>query len=121
MLRDLALDTVSHDLTLDVFDLSLVENTARVAQQIKVRLWFFLGEWFLDVRAGIPYYRDILIKKPERDVVEGIFRAEIEGTPNVRAVDQLALEFDSLTRQLIVTFVASTDFGVLEFNQLFEV
>lgn len=121
MLRDLELDTVDHDLTISPFDLGLVSGAARVAQQVKIRLWFFLGEWFLDVRDGVPYYRDILVKRPERDVVEGIFRGEIESTPNVRTVDQLSLDFDSLGRRLDVQFTAQTDFGELEFNDIFEV
>lgn len=117
MLADIALDTVDHDITIEGFDLQLVTGIDRVAQQIKIRFLFFLGEWFLNVSQGVPYYRDILIKAPNRAVVEGLLREVIITTPNVLAVDELSFEYDSVTRELDVRFRADTDFGELEFAQ----
>lgn len=113
---ELAIDT--HDLSeRNPFDLSLVRGIDRVAQQIKIRLQIFLGEWFLDVRVGVPYFQQILVKRPDRLAVESIFREEVEGVPEVLEVESLSLAFDSLLRELTVTFRARTTVGVLEFDQ----
>lgn len=117
MLADIALDTVEHDLTIEGFDLQLVTGVDRVAQQIKIRFLFFLGEWFLNVSLGVPYYRDILVKAPNRAVVEGLLREVIITTPNVVAVQDLTFDYDNVTRKLDVRFRADTDFGELEFAQ----
>lgn len=117
MLADIALDTMEHDLTIEGFDLQLVTGVDRVAQQIKIRFLFFLGEWFLNVSLGVPYYRDILVKAPNRAVVEGLLREVIITTPNVVAVQDLTFDYDNVTRKLDVRFRADTDFGELEFAQ----
>lgn len=117
MLADIALDTVEHDLVIEDFDLQLLTGIDRVAQQIKIRFLFFLGEWFLNVTLGVPYYRDILIKSPNRAVVEGLLREVIITTPNVREVLELTFEYDEVTRRLDVRFRANTDFGELVFAQ----
>lgn len=113
-MQDIALDTITQDLAVSNFDLGLVVDVDRVVQQIKIRLQFFLGEWFLNTTRGIPYFEQVLIKGADRAIVEGLFREQIESTPNVSAVDELTLAFDGGTRLLTVTFRASTDFGALE-------
>jgi hypothetical protein len=39
------------------------------AQRITVSLDVFLGEWFLDKRIGIAYFRDLLVHSPNSDTV----------------------------------------------------
>lgn len=121
MPKDLALDTVTHDLVLSSFDAALVDDLARVAQQVKITLLLFMGEWFLDLTFGVPYYRDILIKNPNRAVVEGLFRSAILAVPNVTEIASLVLEYDSIPRRLSVAFEAFTDFGALDFNDTLEI
>jgi hypothetical protein len=118
MAADLELAIDTHDLSgRNPLDLSLVRGIDSVAQQIKIRLLTFLGEWFLDVRAGVPYFESILVKNPDRLIVEGLFREQIEGVPEVQEIESLTLAFDSLRRELSVTFRARTTVGVLEFDQ----
>ena len=63
-MKDIALDTATGDLLLENFDLQLVEGRDQIAQNLMIRLRFILGEWFLDITAGIPYYDDFFIKAP---------------------------------------------------------
>ncbi len=120
MIADILLDTLEHDLSVSGFDLQLVAGIDRVAQQIKIRLMFFLGEWFLNTQLGVPYYRDILVKNPDRAIVEGLLRDQIITTPNVQSCEAFNLSYDSLARALTVRFRAITEFGPLDFSDTLE-
>lgn len=78
-----------------------------VRQKIAARLRFFLGEWFLDTRLGVPYYRDVLITNPDLNVVRSIFRQVILSVQEVASLDKLELSFDSESRALAIEFDAS--------------
>ena len=52
---DIALNIAKNDLVIKNNDLILIDNTERVAQQVLITLRFWLGEWFLDTREGVPY------------------------------------------------------------------
>jgi hypothetical protein len=60
------------DLALDTFgevDFSqkgpyFIHGADAVAQHLRIRLRFYLGEWFLDTRVGIPFYTQIFSCRP---------------------------------------------------------
>lgn len=94
-------------------DLELVDGMLRpkmvtgaeyVRQKISARLKFFLGEWFLDLREGVPYFRDVFVKNPDVDLIRSIFRDVLSSVSDVAAVNQLALTYDDATRELAVEF-----------------
>jgi hypothetical protein len=89
-----------------------VEETRadEVRQHITERLRFFLAEWFLDERQGFPYFRDVFIKNPDRQVIVSALRRTIRGTPGVDTVDELTLEVAS-DRSASVDFRALLDDG----------
>lgn len=87
---------------------SLIDGTAAIAQQVTIRLNFFLGEWFLDTRQGMPYIQRVLVKNPRSAAVRAIFRRAIVTTPGI--IDVTSLETSvSGTRTLNVSFVAVVD------------
>ena len=55
MPHDLAMNMATGDLVLRDGDVLLIDNAERVAQQILITLRFWLGEWFLNTKDGIPY------------------------------------------------------------------
>ena len=112
MSYDIQLDTVTHDLMIVGGDLQLIDEARRVAQQIKVTLLAFLGEWFLDTSFGVPYLEEILVKNPKWATVNAILRARIMDVPGVQRVRRLDLEIARSSRQLTVTFEAETPFGL---------
>jgi hypothetical protein len=113
MTLDIAL-SASHELALsDTGDLMLVDGAERTAQQIKVTLLAFLGEWFLDESFGVPYLESVLVKAPDRAQLEAIFRARIADVPGVRRVQRLELLIDREHRTLAVDFDANTDAGLI--------
>ncbi len=112
MALDIALGRKSHDLVFTLgLDLILIDNAERVAQQIKITLLAWLGEWFLDTSFGTPYLEYILVKGPDRGVIESVLRAQITSVPDVQGVTSLTLQIDNLLRTLKVTFEANTLLG----------
>lgn len=112
MTYDLRLDA-AHDIVIAKNgDLELVDGAARVAQQIKVTLLAFLGEWFLDTSFGVPYLEQILVKNPRMGTVNALLRARIVDVPNVLRVRRLDLQFNRAARRLSVVFEAETTEGL---------
>ena len=113
MSYDIQLDPGTHDLIIaPPGDLQLVDGAARVAQQIKVTLLLFFGEWFLDTSFGVPYLEDILVKNPKFAGINALLRARILDVPGVTRILALRMDFDRARRELSVTFTAETPFGL---------
>lgn len=110
MSYDLQLDRDTHELVIDpsTGDIQLLDNARRVAQQIKVTLLLFLGEWFLDISFGVPYLESVLIKNPRMATIQAVLRARIADVPGVVRIRRLDLEFNRQARHLSVTFDAET-------------
>jgi len=105
---DLYLDPDTNDLGLSVggdsrLTSGILETTA---QQLRIALRLFLGEWFLNRRIGVPYYRDVFVKNPKVDLVRVLFRRCILANANVEAVSRLDLDYDPGARTLVVDFEA---------------
>jgi len=96
------------DLKLEKGQLVFVSGADHVQNKIAHRLGFFLGEWFLDTRQGLPYYRDVFRKRPDLDVIRSVFRHVIVHTPGVKALRSLSLSYDESARELTVGFEAVT-------------
>lgn len=103
---DLQVDTTTGDLALSNNDLVLLDGIQAVAQHIRIRLRFFLGEWFLDSEVGLPYYQQILKKNPNENIVRSVLRKAILTTPGVQEISSFSFEFEGSTRVLTVNFVA---------------
>lgn len=117
---DLALSS-TNDLDLSVGGTPrLIDGTDAAAQQIRIRLRFFLGEWFLDQRLGIPYYQQILGHKSRPKLLEDAMRRAIVTTPGVARLLTLSTSFDGHTRAVSVSFRATLDTSVtLDFTHAF--
>lgn len=77
-----------------------------VRQRLTVKLQLFLGEWFLNTRLGVPYYRDVLVKNPNYSLIRTLFRGRILDDADVVAVPRLELTHDFGDRRLSVDFEA---------------
>jgi hypothetical protein len=75
-------------------------------QRLRAKYQLFLGEWFLDEREGVPYYRDILVKNPNMGVVRTVLRKVTADDPAVEAVTLFEATLDSATRHLTVALTA---------------
>lgn len=117
-MSDLAIDRLTGDLILEDGDLQLNEGLESIRQNLQARLSFFLGEWFLDVDAGVPYYQDVLRKNPDPVVLDGLFKEAILGTPGVIGLDEFDMQLDTSARLFKLVFRARTTDGPIDFEQL---
>lgn len=86
----------------------LVRGAAAVAQKIRQRLAFMLGEWFLDLRQGVPWLQVILNKVGDVNTAIAILRNVVLTTPGVLEVVSFSAAFDRARRDLRISFVART-------------
>jgi hypothetical protein len=99
-------------------DLVLATGLDAVAQHIRIRLRFFLGEWRFNPAVGIPYFQTIMVKRPNLDVVRSILREVVATTPGVEQVARLELDFDRAARTLRVRLGVIADGGqALDFSE----
>lgn len=99
-------------------DLALVNGTTQRAtgavqakQRIAISLDIFLGEWFLNLKIGMPFFRDVLKHNPNAEVVRSVFRKGIMYTPGITDVQELNVTLDTSARKGFVDFVAIYEDG----------
>lgn len=116
-MKDIALDRLTGDLYLKNFDLQLVEGRDQIAQNLMIRLRFILGEWFLDITAGIPYYDDFFIKAPNQILIESVLKEEILDTHGVNQILSFTSNFNARRRIYSVTFSVITTQGEITLTE----
>lgn len=89
---------------------SLAES---VAQDLKISLSFFQGEWFLDPRQGMPYFQSILGQRTPLPIVSQIFKRAILGRPGVQSITRFELKQLPNRAIQLVFAVVLTDGSIL--------
>ena len=84
-----------------------------MAQQVLITLRFWLGEWFLDTREGVPYLEYILVKNPNMSHIKQILTEKINSVDGVNNIVSLDFDFRRITRELYVNFEIDTDYGLV--------
>lgn len=108
----LALDSKNHDLFLDdTGNVSIYTDTVSIVRQrIKCRLQMVQSEWYQQPDIGVPLFSDVTVKNPNLVTLKHLFTTVISGTPGVKSVNSIKLEFHAATRILNITFdVTATD------------
>ena len=117
MIFDIGIGRNSHDLVRDRNrDILLINGPERVAQDLKIAFLTFLGEYFDDPNVGVPYQSSILVKNPDRVLIESILRAVASKVRDVLQVLELTLLIDHENRKLGVATVVYTPYGPVEFE-----
>lgn len=116
MINDIKL-TNTGDIDIGAFKFEFVTGADYIIQKLAVVLRTFFGEWFLDTRAGIPYFEDILKKNYDPARIESVLKTAILDVPGVDQITAFDMNLVS-PRQLEVNFTVNTDFGELEITEL---
>lgn len=101
----------------DDYDLEFgfVVGEEEVLQRLKMRLWRELGEWFLDVDAGLPWYQGgngMLGAKPfERNNIELMIRRCIMQTEGISRITSMSGIFAIGSRSLDLYIQVLLDTG----------
>jgi triacylglycerol esterase/lipase EstA (alpha/beta hydrolase family) len=119
MSKNLYLDTVNHDLTLDSnYNLRLTTDMGEfLSQKIENRLQWFYGEWFLNPSGGVPYFENILGKKTDLTIVNSIFKNQIGNIDEVDEVLNFETDYDGVTRTYNVNFTVRAVSGEVVSNE----
>ena len=109
-----------HDIDITNGQLSLTSaaNKNAISQHLKQRLKFYLGEWFLDNRDGVPYIQQILKKAPNPVIVDSAFKKAISETPGIISIQEYDIDINNQTRELQLTFKARTIEGDVKFSEI---
>lgn len=101
----------NNDVAIENNSFVLTENNSdeEIRQRLIQRLKFFLGEWFLDVTEGLPYFQVIFVKGTSPDLIEGAFKDRIIGTPGVTTLNRFdPIDYSAATREAKVNFDVTT-------------
>lgn len=102
------------DLDLSSGGLALTTSLAQfTAQKIDEGFQFFLAEWFLNQREGMPYFRHVIGRKPDLPLLESLFLKALRSRPGVASVLRFGVDFDRKTRTLQVDFAAKLSDGTV--------
>ena len=103
---DFQLDQVTNDLSFYDYDFHLVDEVNQIIQNLAIRLRFVLGEWYLDITQGVPYYEVFFKKAPIQIQIESILKEEIVNTRGILELTSFESEFDQTRRIYSVKFSA---------------
>lgn len=110
-MKDISLDTLTHDLSLTSGDLTVSQESDFIRQRVKQSLGLFSGEWFLDTSVGLPYYQYILVKNPDLNLIEGLLRDAILSSPGIAELTRFEFDYNNSTRSMSVSFDAKCTNG----------
>lgn len=96
------------DLYLDELGRLVLETDEVVAACIKLRnrFRFFLGEWFLDTRLGVPYFSLVLVKNPNIELIRRLFMRIIRSVDQITQVNRVDVILSPEDRGLVIDFEA---------------
>ena len=104
---DLKLDE-SGDLAIEANDLVLVYwEPEGIAQRVQTLLRLDVGEWILDVTAGVPWRDLILTRRIERPLVDATLRSKILSVPGIAYMVDFTSTLDRATRLYTFSFRAA--------------
>jgi len=102
------------DLDLSQGGLALIDGSARVAQQVQLKLRLWQGEWFLDTSFGTPYLQSILGKGLTLSGALAALRRSVLEVDGVTAITSLSYDYQASQRSLLVALVLQTEEGLVE-------
>jgi len=112
------LELTQGSLLIETGDLVIVDGIDAIAQDVTTRLRFFLGEWFLNLKAGIPFYDKIFVKNPSMPDVISTLSKVITTTPGINSITKaLEWEYDGAIRAMTISFEADTIEGPLTYTK----
>ena len=94
-------------------DLAWATGVQAVAQECRIALQMFAGEWFMDLTFGYPYWTRILGQKPDVAIAaaRSVTRSVLLNINNVTDVPTLSVTYNPSPRGLVISWVVSTQFG----------
>lgn len=93
--------------------LKIVKGREAYAQRLKNAFEYALGEWFLNITEGIPYFQVIFEKNTSREIITQICKSVILRDKETSNIEQFDLQIDRSNRTMDLYFVARSINGEL--------
>lgn len=102
---DLLLDPITNDLVFVNGQATVTQTQSEiVAQRLKITLYTFLGEWFLDTTVGVPYFQQIFGKGRSKAAIDVIFQRFISNDPGVIEIREFSSVLEPQGRGYVMVF-----------------
>ena len=102
---DLLLDPTTNDLIFVNGQATVTQTQSEiVAQRLKITLYTFLGEWFLDTSIGVPYFQQIFGKIKSKAAIDVIFQNIISADEGVVEIKEFTSTLGTADRGYTMTF-----------------
>ena len=90
-----------------------------LVQRLKIRLQVFLGEWFLDITRGVPYFQQILKKGTSYDEISNSLKLVIAQTLEIEKITSFVLKSSETdARTILISFTVKSTLGDAAINDL---
>ncbi len=100
-----------NDLLIENGDLSLVDGSDAIAQDLQQTMQLWLGEWFLDTTKGIPYRQVILVKNADLNLIQATLTNAARAVNGVTDIVSFQFDYDKAKRALSATIEAKETTG----------
>ncbi len=111
-LKDWRIDPATGDMDLTSKRATLIDGVDAIAQRLRIRLGFWLGEWFLDTRQGFPFIQNVAgQKRPNMRLIERLYRRAILGCPGVSKIISFSISVVAKTRTAAIKFKVKVEGG----------
>ncbi len=118
-IRDFKLDSTG-DLDTSNGDVVGVTGARALLQNIRIRFFFFFGEWFLDTRQGFPWFQEVFVKAPDIARITFQMKQLLKTTVGVSSVTEFEFgDVNAATRQVRVRFKVVLDTGLVVSSDMF--
>lgn len=97
---DIAIDPLTNDIEIPV---RLLRGVDALMQRIWIRMRFWLGEWFLDERLGVPWIQRIFVKNADPRTIRNILTKVVASVPGVARVSNFEMTVDRRERSFTVS------------------
>lgn len=114
---DIGINQATNDIMSKNGKVGIVVSNDEVLQRVKTRLRRILGEWFLQVNAGLPYFDGNMLGGKNTQYVLMIIKAEILETTGVQDVTSITIDYNNATRKATVTakiVISSETYSIME-------
>lgn len=88
----------------------MLRDKSACAQAIKTRLLLLFGEWWEDLKEGLPLFQNILAQRDIK-LAEKVLIERIQGTQHVNQITYFQSFFSNETREYTFYATVDTDFG----------
>ena len=95
-------------------NIKIIEGIESLAENIDQRLQLFKGHYFMDTKAGVPYFEEIIKKPVDPGLAASVLNAEILKEPEVTGIGEVSVGLNPDTRVFNYSANVLNIFGPLE-------